>query len=161
MVADGVTVIVSTAYLDEAERCDRVAVLHQGRAVALDTPDALQDRLRDRVLAVSVDRPREARELLRRHPNVDHAVLFGETLHVTLTGGSDDWPPVQEALAEAGIAVRDAEPVEASLEDVFIHLARAPESGDGETGDAVTDRTNGPAQDGGPGGSRRGEAKRG
>jgi ABC-2 type transport system ATP-binding protein len=124
MVARNVTVIVSTAYLDEAERCDRVVVLHQGRAVALDTPDALQERLHAKVLAVRTDRPREARERLRGHPAVRQAVLFGDLLHVTLRAGAQEWPAVRADLAAAGVAVLAEEIVEASLEDVFIDLTR-------------------------------------
>lgn len=127
MVARGVTVIVSTAYLDEAERCDRVVVLHQGRAVALDTPDALQERLRDKVLAVRTDRPRQARERLRGHPGVRQAVLFGDLLHVTLRASAQDWPVVRADLQAAGIEVLGEETVEASLEDVFIDVTQRPE----------------------------------
>ncbi len=127
MVARGVTVIVSTAYLDEAERCDRVVVLHLGRAVALDTPDALQRRLREKVLAVRTDRPRESRDRLRGHPAVRQAVLFGEILHVTLREGVQDWPAVRADLQAAGVEVLGEGTVEASLEDVFIDLTRRPE----------------------------------
>lgn len=130
MVARGVTVIVSTAYLDEAERCDRVALLHRGRAVVLDTPDALRSRLAGQVLAVRTDRPRPARDRLRRHPAVRQAVLFGDTLHVTLRGGARDWPAAREQLVAAGISVLEEEPVEPSLEDVFIDLVRQDDERD-------------------------------
>ncbi|KPK83115.1 MAG: multidrug ABC transporter ATP-binding protein [Gemmatimonas sp. SM23_52] len=127
MVARNVTVIVSTAYLDEAERCDRVVVLHQGRAVALDRPDALQERLREKVLAVRTDRPREARDRLRGHPSVRQAVLFGDLLHVTLRTDAQEWPAVRADLAAAGVDVLAEGIVEASLEDVFIDLTRRRE----------------------------------
>lgn len=140
MVARGVTVIVSTAYLDEAERCDRVAVVHKGRAVALDRPAHLQSRLRDRVLAVKVDRPRQARDRLRQHPAIRHAVLFGEVLHVTLREGGEGWRVAADDLSGAGIELQSTEPVEASLEDVFIHLTQDPEGAVGSTGDAAPDR---------------------
>jgi ABC-2 type transport system ATP-binding protein len=122
MVANGMTVIVATAYLDEAERCDRVAFLHHGRLVELDTPTALQQRLAERVYQVRTDQPRMARDVLRGHETVQQAVLFGDLLHVTFAQPERDWPRASAALAEASITVFEAAPTEASLEDVFIHL---------------------------------------
>ena len=122
MVARGVTVVVATAYLDEAERCDRVAMLHRGRAITIDTPAALQDRLRDEILAVRTDDPRRARELLSAHASVRRAALFGEVVHVILRGGPAEWPAVREALEASGIAVLGESTAPASLEDVFIDV---------------------------------------
>lgn len=120
MVARGVTVVVSTAYLDEAERCDRVALFHEGRCVALDAPADLQRRLQGQVVAVRTDQPRLARERLRQHSGVRAAVLFGDVLHVTLEDGPEAWPAAVADLRLAGIAILDERPSEASLEDVFI-----------------------------------------
>ena len=127
MVARGVTVIVSTAYLDEAERCDRVTLLHSGRAVVLDTPQALRERLRGQVVAVRTDRPRRARDLLRGHRDIRQAVLFGETIHATLREGVRDASAARDKLAAEGISVLDESPVEPSLEDVFIDLVQGRE----------------------------------
>jgi ABC-2 type transport system ATP-binding protein len=124
MVAEGMTVLVSTAYLDEAERCDRIVLLHEGRAVALDTPDALQQRLAGRLRAVRTDAPRRAREALRGHPAVRQATLFGETLHVALPAPEADWAAVRAVLAAADITVHEDRPIDASLEDVFMDLTR-------------------------------------
>ena len=120
MVAGGVTVVVSTAYMDEAERFDRVALLDGGRAVLIDTPEALRRRLEGQVLAVLTDAPRRARDRLRQHPSVRQAVLFGDTIHVTLREATRDWSTAREDLISAGIAVLDENPVEPSMEDVFI-----------------------------------------
>jgi ABC-2 type transport system ATP-binding protein len=128
MVADGMTVLVSTAYLDEAERCDRLVLLHEGRAVAVDTPDALQARLAGRLRVLRTDAPRRTRELLRAHPLVAQATLFGESLHVRLPAIETDWTVVRGALDAAGVTVHDDRPVEASLEDVFMALT-APAAG--------------------------------
>lgn len=117
-VGRGVTVIISTAYLDEAERCDRVALLHRGRAAALDRPAALQARLAGTILAVRADRPRAAEAVLAGHPAVRWATLFGEAVHVTLRAGAT-WDNAAPALRAAGIAA-SATTVEPSLEDVFL-----------------------------------------
>ncbi|MGD2216237.1 MAG: ABC transporter ATP-binding protein [Gemmatimonadales bacterium] len=130
MVASGVTVIVSTAYLDEAERCDRVALFHKGKVGVIERPDVLQRRLHDQVLAVLTDGPRRARDLLRAHPTVRQAVLFGDAVHVILAGGPADWPRAREDLEADGIAVLEERPVEPSLEDVFIDLVQGREAED-------------------------------
>jgi ABC-2 type transport system ATP-binding protein len=130
MVAEGMTVLVSTAYLDEAERCDRMVLLHEGRAVALDTPAALQERLAGRLRLLRADAPRRARDVLRAHPLVAQATLFGDALHVRLPAPETDWPAVRGALEAAGLTVHDDRPIEASLEDVFMALT-APGAGTG------------------------------
>jgi ABC-type multidrug transport system ATPase subunit len=122
MVAGGMTALVSTAYLDEAERCDRIALLNEGRLVALDTPTALQARLAGRLRALRTDAPRRARDVLRALPVVSQATLFGDLLHVTLPDGDRHWLEVRAALVAAGVAIQDDSLIEASLEDVFIEL---------------------------------------
>ena len=84
MVANGMTAIVSTAYLDEAERCDRVALLSNGKLAALDAPAELQGRLRGRTIAIDSDAPVRAMELMRAQSGVRSAALFGQSLHLTL-----------------------------------------------------------------------------
>ncbi len=124
MVAEGVTAIVSTAYLDEAERCDRVAMLSDGRLLALETPEALRDRLAGQVYAVRAAEPRRARAVLQAHPAVRHAVLFGDAVHVTLADAHAPWTEVRASLARDGVTLLADDPVEPSLEDVFIDLTR-------------------------------------
>jgi len=119
MVAEGVTVFVTTAYMDEAERCDRVALINRGRIVALDTPTALQRSYAGEMLAVRVDDRRAAAEVLVGVSGVRRATVFGETIHVTLDARTA-WPAAQAALFEAGIEVIETADAQPSLEDVFI-----------------------------------------
>jgi ABC-2 type transport system ATP-binding protein len=126
MVAQGVTVVVSTAYMDEAERFDRLAFLHQGRVIAIDTPSALQTSGTDEVIAIQVDRAREARDIALRHPAVRRAAVFGDHLHLTVSSMDRDWPAVNSAMRDAGLHVIDAERIVPSLEDIFIdRIAKA------------------------------------
>ncbi len=128
MVAEGVTAVVSTAYMDEAERFDRLVLLHKGSLLALDAPEALQKGFDGQVLELRVDRPREARERLLGHPAVRRVALFGDRLHLTVASPGTDGPAVTAALREAGFAVEGARPVPPSLEDVFIEKIAAAEA---------------------------------
>lgn len=120
MVHEGVTVVVSTAYMDEAERFDRVALLHQGKLLALDTPAALQRALGGEMLHVEVDPVRAAQALLVRHPRVRRVALFGDRLHVTVESAAADQPVIEEALRDRGFTPRTLAAAPASMEDVFI-----------------------------------------
>jgi ABC-2 type transport system ATP-binding protein len=126
MVAHGTTVVVSTAYMDEAERFDRLAMLHRGRLVALDSAERLQRGLDLEMLAVPVDRVYEARGAARALPGVRGAAVFGDRLHVAVADAAAEGPRIVAALRAAGFAAGEAHPVTPSLEDVFIErIARA------------------------------------
>ena len=124
MVEEGVTVLVSTSYLDEAERCDRVALMNQGRVLALDTPHRLLELLPGEVVSVEGAHPRKARDLIRGLPGVLSTALFGNTVHAVLRDGAEARERVAGALREAGLSSEELRPVEPSLEDVFLHLVR-------------------------------------
>jgi len=126
MVAQGVTTVVSTAYMDEAERFDRVALLDRGRMLTVDAPEALQQRLAGRVIMVRVARVREARDRVAGLPGVRRAAVFGDRLHVTVESGERDGPTIEAALRAAGLEVLEVRDAVPSMEDVFIdHLAGA------------------------------------
>lgn len=120
MVAEGVTVIVSTAYMDEAERFDRLMLMNQGRALAIDTPLALLAQLDGELLSLEVDRLRDAAQLLRAHPDVWRTTAFGDRLHVTVARSDTARGPLVAFLRSAGHEVRSAEAIRPTLEDVFI-----------------------------------------
>ncbi len=122
----GVTVFVTTHYMDEAEYCDRLALIYRGRIIALGTPDELKrEHMPEDVLEVAVDRPVESLELLVKEPVVREAALFGKLLHVVVTDASADIPAVRSALQRAGIRVDRMEKILPSLEDVFVSLIEA------------------------------------
>lgn len=125
MVTQGVTVLVSTAYMDEAERCDHVALLDHGRIIALDTPTALQASMAGQVIAVRTTEPRRALELLRAAPMVRRATLFGDTIHVIVEEDGRSRAAIASALGDARIEIAEQHNIEASLEDVFIDRVSA------------------------------------
>jgi len=119
MVAEGVTVVASTSYLDEAERFDRIAMLHRGSLLALDTPDALLKTLPGALFIVKTENVRAARDVLTGRPFVHRAVVFGDRLHVTARTASDT-PEIESALESAGIAGAAVEHGDPTLEDIFV-----------------------------------------
>jgi ABC-2 type transport system ATP-binding protein len=124
---DGLTILLTTPYLDEAERCTRVALMDEGRLLVTDTPDTLR-ATGGQVLEVVARPQRGAAELLRARPDVRDVVAFGARLHVSLSGGAAA-AGMEEALRAAGIDVALVRPITPSLEDVFIqrvHTEGAP-----------------------------------
>jgi ABC-2 type transport system ATP-binding protein len=123
MARKGITVFVTTHYMDEAEYCDRLALLHQGRIAALGTPEELRHaRLDAQLLEVATDRPVEALDCLEREPEVQEAALFGTTLHVTVADAASAASRVRALLEGAGVRVERIERIAPSLEDVFVSL---------------------------------------
>jgi drug efflux transport system ATP-binding protein len=116
----GITIVMATPYLDEAERCGRVALLHEGRLVALDRPAALRGTLTGSLFEVVVDDYRRAVDVLASLPGVDDVQLFGERAHVRTSEGAVTAPALRAALEAAGFVVREVRPIATSLEDVFI-----------------------------------------
>jgi ABC-2 type transport system ATP-binding protein len=120
-LAQGITIVMATPYLDEAERCSRVALLHEGQLLALDTPDALRAALPGALFEVIVDDHRRAFEVLRQLPDVTSVQMFGERAHARLAAAAAaETTTLRGALEAAGLQVESIRPVTASLEDVFI-----------------------------------------
>jgi ABC-2 type transport system ATP-binding protein len=128
MVAQGVTAVISTAYMDEAERFDRLALLHQGKLLAVDTPEALQRGLSGEILEVRLDRAREARDFAAGLPAVRRAAVFGDRVHLTVASAAADGPGIEAALRQAGFDPREAHAITPSLEDVFIERIAGAEA---------------------------------
>jgi drug efflux transport system ATP-binding protein len=118
----GITILVSTPYLDEAERCHRVGLLHEGRRLALDTPDALRRSLPGRMVELTVAEQARAIPIIESVPGVVDVRVFGERMHVRFAPDAATDAPVKvsKALENAGLVVSGARDVQASLEDVFI-----------------------------------------
>lgn len=121
MSQSGTTIFVTTHYMDEAEYCDRLALIYRGKIIAGGRPGELkQEYMKRDVLEIEVDRPVEAMETLYRS-NIEAAV-FGSSLHVVAAHAGQAMPVVKETLEGAGIAVKRIEKILPSLEDVFVTL---------------------------------------
>jgi ABC-2 type transport system ATP-binding protein len=131
LVKDGITVFVTTAYLDEAERCNRVGLIERGRLIRCDAPEALKHQLAATCYEIETADQRSAREYLKRQPEVASVEVSGAALHLLVAPGT----PVerfQQALPEARF--RQIEP---SLEDVFIAFVRQADQERGESAAVV------------------------
>jgi drug efflux transport system ATP-binding protein len=127
---DGLTILLTTPYLDEAERCSRVALMDRGRLLVMAPPDELRASAGATVEILA--RPyREAAEWLRRQPDVTDVETFGQRLHASLTGAAADDATVSQldaGLRAAGLQVESVRRTVPSLEDVFIQQIRAAEA---------------------------------
>ena len=119
----GVTVLVTTHYLDEAERCHRVALIHAGRLAAIGTTAEVKHVFADRpILEIRAARPVEAMRQLDAIPEVESTSLFGTAVHAVLRSRASSPDDIRARLSSAGIAVRSVMPVAPSLEDVFLDV---------------------------------------
>mgnify|MGYP001076503066 CR=1 FL=1 len=124
MADKGVTVLVTTHYLDEAEFCDRLVLISQGRLIAQGTPRELKAAVPHRILAVYPDRLGEALAAAREIPQAAEVAVFGAGLHVAFPPGVEGEELVRQALTSRGVAIRRLIPVAPTLEDAFITLTR-------------------------------------
>jgi ABC-2 type transport system ATP-binding protein len=130
LLQEGATILLSTPYMDEAERCGRVGFLLDGRLIACGSPAALRSELGTAILDLRCGDSREARQVLRLVPGLREAVTFGEHLHVTIPRDGFDVPAGLAAVRAAGVDVRDWRIREPSLEDVFLaYIHRRSDTG--------------------------------
>ena len=121
--ASGVTVLVTTHYLDEAEHCHRVAIIHGGQLAAIGTTDELKRIFEGRtIVEVQAANPVETMRLLDRLPEIEKTSVFGTSVHAVLRSGVGDAARLGERLAEAGVSASSTAVVQPSLEDVFLDV---------------------------------------
>lgn len=123
LAGKGVTVFVTTHYMDEAEYCDRLGLIYRGELVALGTPEEMKTRLmKDEVVEIQSERPQEAIGLLEDLPGVKGAALFGKGIHAVVGRAEEFVPVLRTALETGGFAVGRVEKIVPTLEDVFVSL---------------------------------------
>jgi ABC-2 type transport system ATP-binding protein len=122
------TVFVSTHYMDEAEYCDRLALMYRGRMIALGSPMELKQQLRSRSLfRLDTTDPLGTMRALEGEPGIHDVAVFGGGLHVTADDATAAEPAIRRTLGERGIAIERLEPIQPSMEDVFVALIEAEE----------------------------------
>jgi ABC-2 type transport system ATP-binding protein len=126
LARNGVTIFVTTHYLDEAEHANRIGMIHDGRLRALAAPAALKHSLQGHLLSIVCDAPFDAVAVLEDAPGVHNVALHGNAVHALIDPNTQLPEQIAERLRQAGIAVQAVRPVEPTLEDVFISLIGAP-----------------------------------
>jgi ABC-2 type transport system ATP-binding protein len=120
LISEGVAILTSTAYLDEAERCHRVALMHQGKLLFCDTPANLKSRMDKDVLAVSAAEPRPVRDALQNADGISSLVLTGDGVHVVVDDATRRIPEIEDRLKKAKARFDAIQKVAPTIEDLFI-----------------------------------------
>lgn len=127
LIREGVTVFVSTAYLDEAERCARLALLHEGRMLAMGTPDEIKRLMNGTILTLRTGELRRAADLLRRGLPECKVGQFGDRIHVATREAGAARAAIAGLLGRAGIVFSGPDVTPPSLEDVFVSVLEQAE----------------------------------
>lgn len=133
LLQEKVTIFVSTAYLDEAERCNRIGLMHQGKIIALGTPAEVKQLMKGTILEIQCNQPRRVKALLREQYPPDAVGLFGDRVHLVTEDSERDSLAAEKMIGQAGLSCLGIRPIEPSLEDVFISVLgeKKMESGNG------------------------------
>lgn len=122
VLANGAAVIISTPYMDEAVRCNRLGFLHRGRLLVEGAPRELTAALADRVLELAAHPKDKARAVAGADPDVEDVIAFGDRFHLRVRNQAGPLARLPSALSQAGVTVERLRPAPPSLEDVFISL---------------------------------------
>ena len=132
LLAQGVAILTSTSYLDEAERCHRVGLLYHGRMLFCDRPEELKKRFPGEILAVHAALPAQVRAALAGAPGVRSALLVGDRVHVFVDEAARRLPELRARLQSAGVIYDSIQPVAATIEDLFVSAVESrPEAAGG------------------------------
>ena len=122
LLQEGVTIFVSTPYMDEADRCHRVGIMDGGKLLIADTPLGIRERIRLSVIEIFCDEGRRAQKVLERVRGVKNVVFFGDKLHLSVKEGMDE-EIIRGVLRENDITFRSVRSIVPSLEDIFFELS--------------------------------------
>ncbi|WHZ27945.1 MAG: ABC-type efflux pump, duplicated ATPase component YbhF [Nitrospira sp.] len=125
LLNEGIAILMSTSYLDEAERCHRVALLHQGQMLYCETPAGLKRRLHGAVVSIVGHEPRRIRAALGEATGVLNALLVGDGVHLVVDDAARRIPELRATLQTAGLAFNRLEEVEPTIEDLFVAATSA------------------------------------
>ena len=126
LLKDGITIFMTTPYLDEAERCNRVALMNNGKIINLDTPEKLKESINRKVIEIVCSEVRKAANLIKEKLHLD-VQLFGDRLNTVVTNPEDEFKKVKDLLYKNNVEIYDHRINIPSLENVFIHLVNSAE----------------------------------
>jgi ABC-2 type transport system ATP-binding protein len=129
LAAEGVAILTSTAYLDEAERCHRVALMHQGKLLFLDTPTSLKSRFGKGVLAVTSSDPRRLKEELEKAEGISSLILTGDGVHVVVDDAARRMSELTASLATHQVSFVEMRQIVPTIEDLFVDAVTSGRGG--------------------------------
>lgn len=121
LLKEDITIFMSTPYLDEAERCNRVALMNQGRIISFDTPQRVKASIGKDVVEIVCHPIRNAYMLIKEHTNYE-VQMFGDRLNVVVNDSRNDSGEIETLLKSNSVTIADMRQIPPSLENVFIHL---------------------------------------
>ncbi len=124
LLKEGVTILFSTSYLDEAERCSRVGMIHQGELLIVDTPSAVKAQMKGTILELRTEDNQRSMRFLERVEVLRGSVLSGDKIHVIVDDPQAGEQVIREVLKAKGMRVLDLLVVRPSLEDAFVSMVR-------------------------------------
>ncbi len=131
LLVSGITIFLSTSYMDEAERAHRVGLLHRGRLLLVDTPRGIKENFQGELLEARHGDLQAARRILQNQPLVHQTLLMGDRLMITLSSSQAALAPLAQTLRRAGLAEVTLRPAAPGLEDVFVQVIRRQEEAAG------------------------------
>ena len=124
LLSEGVTIIYSTAYLDEAERCHRLALLHEGKLLMLGSPEELKRNIPGEIVTVPSTNPRPLKALLKDAPGVSHTVLAGDRVNLLVDDAAERMPELRRRMDAASADYSDVLVAAPTMEDLFVATVR-------------------------------------
>jgi ABC-2 type transport system ATP-binding protein len=126
LLKEGITIFMSTPYLDEAERCNRVALMNAGEIIALDTPQKIKEKMNKQIIEIICSPVREAYRTIKRNTTLE-VQMFGDRINVVVENYKSELSSIKKMLAENKVQITDERIITPSLENVFIHLIKDAE----------------------------------
>ncbi len=123
LLKEGITIFMTTPYLDEAERCHRVALMNQGKIIAADTPQNIKNSIEKDVAEIVCQPIRKAYNLIKNNSEYD-VQIFGDRINIVLDDFEKDFNSVKSILETQNVKITDYRKISPSLENVFIHLIK-------------------------------------
>jgi ABC-2 type transport system ATP-binding protein len=121
LIKEGITILMSTPYLDEAERCNRVALLNKGKILGLDTPQNIKKSINREVIEIVCPQARKAYKIIREEPEFE-VQLFGDRIDIVVENSAEKLSKIIELFKQKGLLITSYRVIPPSLENVFIHL---------------------------------------
>ncbi len=123
LIREGITIFMSTPYLDEAERCNRVALMNKGEIMSLDTPKKIRESIHKEIIEIVSSKARIAYKLIQQNMG-NEVQLFGDRINVVVDSYASEYGKIENLLNKNDVPIESTRSIPPSLENVFIHLVR-------------------------------------